>query len=92
MDEALHSRCYLLFEFEGACKGDDVWSTFFEMYDVGVPLAMLVVLDFATPSESGVAAIQDTWNELCRILGLDPEREYESFDEMARLGSIGPDE
>ncbi len=88
MDETLHSRCQLLYEFEGACKGDYVWSTFFEMYDVGIPLSMLVALEFATPSDSGVAAIQDTWRELCRILGLDPEGEYESFDEMERLGDL----
>lgn len=64
----------------------EYFSDFVIYNDVGLPLAQSVVYDLATPTEEGRSLIIETWNNLCEILGADPEEEYSDLDDVFGLG------
>ena len=88
MDSKLYSKCEILFEVYMLCKDDYRWDRFFEIYDVGVPIARFVVMDWVEPTAKGIETIEEAFDDLCKIVGVDPEGDYESFDDMIQIGAI----
>lgn len=88
MDSRLYSKCRVINEVWERYHNDKMWSPFFLIYDIGIPLARLIVLEAAEPNERGVESINETWLELCRIIMVDPEGDYDLLDEMLVIGAI----
>lgn len=64
----------------------EYFSDFVIYNDMGIPLAQSIVYDLAMPTEEGKSLIVETWNNLCEILGADPEEEYDDLDDVFGLG------
>ena len=88
MDSKLYSKCEILFDLSMKYGNDPMWKPYFDVYDVGVPLARFIVMDWATPTESGIECIEEAWVDLCRLIMVDPEGEYEMLDDMVAIGAI----
>lgn len=91
MDSKLYSKCEILFEMYEVCKDSPLWEQYFAIYDIGVPLARMIALDCAEPTDEGREAIEEAWFGLCFMMGVDPDGEYESFDDIIQIGEL-PDE
>ena len=56
---------------------------FFAYNDLGIPLAQAVTYDLIEKlSPEGFKVVNETWSQLCAMLGANPEEEYESLDDV----------
>ena len=101
MDANIAAKCGIIFEVRAMARdgehgywskvtGDPdwqhVWSDWIFMHDLSSDVASAVYLgcvEALTPG--GEQLVNDAWQDLCDTLGLDSEREYESFDAMVRM-------
>lgn len=67
-----------LFYAEDA-KRDEVWSKYFEIYDVGLPLAYMINMDFATIKKGKEYLINDAWDDICKVISVDPMAKYDDL-------------
>ena len=61
---------------------DETYLNFLLYNDLGIPLSQAVVYNLAHLTEEGEAIVNDTWENFCSIVEIDPEKDYESIDEM----------
>lgn len=63
------------------------WRDFFDWADVGLPLSYAVSNDYATLTDEGMEIIVETWEQLCKMLAIDPypTEMYDSLDQMMKL-------
>lgn len=85
MDDSLFSKCEIIASLVDAHGQDPMWQPFFDRYDVGVPLARLICVGCAEATDPGEEAIEEAWVQLCRIIMVDADTEYESLEHMAAL-------
>jgi len=95
MDSKLYSKCKIMWEvndlvLNGEAEhwretfGDWVWRN-----DVAIPISISVVYDCVESlTESGIAAVNEAWVDLCRIVMVDSDAEYEFFSDMLEIGAI----
>jgi hypothetical protein len=72
-----------LFYREEARDNED-WSNFFDYNDIGLPMAYCIAQGLVTAVEDGEAEkiIDETWTMLCNYVGVQPEDEFDSLQEM----------
>lgn len=88
MDNRLFSKCSMIAQVEHRYGNDPMWQPFFTVYDIAVPLSKLILLQCAEPTDEGTVCIEEAWLDLCRIVMVDPEGEYDLLDEMLAIGAI----
>lgn len=85
----LELKCMILEEFSRDFTVGELDREFFSDFviynDLGLPLAQSVVYKLADLTEEGTRVIEETWINLCDLLELDPEEEYDDFEEMLDL-------
>jgi hypothetical protein len=82
MDSTLFSKMELLRDLYVDYQYDPVWQDFFEQHDLGIPLSVVAVYGMAEPTKSGELEVLLTWNNLCKLLDVDPSGEYATVEEM----------
>jgi len=83
MDSTLFSnKIKLLCEIYMEYSGEESWEDFFELYDLGVPAAVLVWNGGATLTDIGNNFVDEAWKGLCMRLGIDPNANYEEIEDM----------
>lgn len=87
MDSRLYSKCIILNEVKVRYEHDPMWEPFFRIFDVALPLARLVVLQCAEATDTGEQFINEAWLDLCKIVMVDPDGEYDFLDEMLVIGA-----
>jgi hypothetical protein len=74
----LLDKANIIAEVWGAFGEQEEWQDFFEYFDLGIPFAYGLANGFILDlSPDGEQSIEDTWDSLCTILGLDPQGEWE---------------
>ena len=58
---------------------DEGWDSYFQAYDVGLPLAYFVWTDIATVNDGKNSYIEDAWNDLCKMMNLPTDGDYENL-------------
>ena len=66
-------------------KTDKDMADFFEYNDLGLPLSFAIEQKIVESTPIAQVYIEETFELLVESLGLDPEEEYESLDEMFDL-------
>jgi hypothetical protein len=61
---------------------DENYLDFFNYNDLGIPLAISLVLEHVKLRSAGEEIIAETWIGLCSILSTDPNGNYESLDAL----------
>lgn len=63
----------------------DFFSEFVIYNDLGIPMAQIIVYELGFLNDDGINVVQETWRQLCELLDLDPEEDYDDFEEMLDL-------
>ena len=66
-------------------KDDKEMADFFAYNDLGLPLAFMIEQKIVESTPVAQVYIEETFELLVESLGLDPEEEYESIEEMLEL-------
>ena len=77
-------------ELLGALYGDhdDSWNAFFEINDLGLPLAYAVCNFYVSDlTSSGTRAVEETWANLLEHVGV-PDDEYLDWDSIVEASSV----
>ena len=88
MDSKLFSKCSIIVDVHQRYRYQDEWKDFFEVNDLGLALSYTIHFDLGELNERGVYWVNQTWIDLCRIIMVDSEAEYEMLDEMLAIGVI----
>lgn len=69
------------------------WKSLFKMNDVGFPFAYLVRNGYASVKKTiaGENPIEETWQDFCHSLSIDPEAKYSDIIEMFKASPIYAD-
>jgi hypothetical protein len=69
------------------------WKSLFRMNDVGFPFAYLVRNGYASVKKSiaGENPIEETWQDFCHSLSIDPEAKYSDIIDMFKVSPIYAD-
>ena len=59
----------------------DFFSDFLIYNDMGIPIAQAVVYGLVNTTVEGNSVILETWVNMCELLGIDPNIDYEDFDD-----------
>jgi hypothetical protein len=58
------------------------YAEFFEYNDLGIPLAIAFYADLCILTPQGIAILNETYENLCKVLDIDPSDEYESIEDF----------
>lgn len=70
----------------------DFFTDFVIYNDLGIPLAQVVTYSLADLTEEGQNFLEETWQEFCILLDIDPDDEYDNLDDMIEAGGFEDDE
>lgn len=76
MPTSFSGKCEILAELHVEADWNDDLSEFKRCNDIGLPLAYLTHLELAKPVGGGKKFIEESWNELCKALKVDPQKKY----------------
>jgi hypothetical protein len=82
LDEHVYRKACVVAELYDVAKADDAWAAFFNVYVIGVPLARMIAIDCAEPTDEGVHFIEEAWFGLCHMMEVDSTEEFASLDEL----------
>ena len=77
-----------LFYSEDA-KRDATWSEFFDIYDIGLPLAYFVTTGIASVKRGKESYVNDAWNDMCDIINVD---KFAKYQDLAAIFAASPNE
>ncbi len=80
-------RVEILNDTYASFADDHEWESFFDIYDLGVPLAAAVFRGGATATEEGIKWIDEAWDGLCEMLEIDSHGEYNGLQEMSNFAA-----
>jgi hypothetical protein len=75
-------KCEVLAELWMNYRDDDNLKDFVDYNDLGLPMAYLANTELVTIGEAGKIYIDETFALLCSVIGVDPEGEYISLNQM----------
>ena len=61
---------------------DLTWDKYFEVYDIGLPLAYMVWAEVATVKRGSESYVNEAWDDACGIIDVDRDAKYESLTEF----------
>lgn len=79
-------RSAILAELWMNFRDDANLQDFFEYNDLGLPLAYVINTELAIPTETGKIYVNETFDLLCAAIGVDPEGDYTTLNEMFSKG------
>ena len=62
-------------------NGDAEWEEFFDIQDLGVPLAVAITQGGATPTDIGISWINESFDAMCEFLNIE-DTGFSVIDEM----------
>lgn len=92
MDSKFYSKCDILAQIYDRYRNDHDWQAYFSYHDIGIPTALAIAYGGAQPTEKGIAAVNESWVEACKIIMVDSEEEYEWLDDMLEIGVMDENE
>lgn len=72
----------LWFAYHAEDTNDEGWKQFFRYYDISLPMAYLTWQDYVTINQGADMYIDDAWNDLFIMLGLDGSAAWDSLEEV----------
>jgi len=81
-ETSLEYKAQIISEFVQRYKDDFEYQDFFDVNDLGVPLAIAITNDMADLTVSGVERLEETWKALCELFEANPGAEYEQLEDI----------
>ena len=88
MSTSFLTKCEILAEVHLEATWNIDLNDFRFYNDLGLPLAYSVDKDLIEVKEGGKEYIEETWNNLCKMLGVDKEEEFEDSDDMLQKSPV----
>lgn len=63
-------------------RGIEQWASAHHYLDIGFPLSFAVAHDYVTPKRKANEIIEESYNVLAAALSIDPNKDYQSFEDM----------
>ena len=82
MSTSFLTKCEILAEVHLEATWNIDLNEFREYNDLGLPLAYSLDKDLIELKEGAEVYIEDTWNNLCKMLGVDNEEEFIDSEDM----------
>lgn len=79
-------RANILVEVTQEHFNDKDWEEFFDYNDLGIPLAIALVQDLVILTDEGGELLYETWADLCDRFNIDPDLDYDSYEEVKGKG------
>lgn len=76
------SKCEILGDLWIEYRNDENFEDFIEYNDIGLPLAYAFSSGLAKAEPQGELYVNETWDLFVEALGVDPEIEWESLEDM----------
>ena len=70
------------FSTDGVIMNSGLHDEFFEHNDLGIPLAISSHANLCTVNDAGIRVIEETFQQVCVELNIDPNKNYRDYDEM----------
>lgn len=80
-------RVEIMHEFYMDYSGSEEYDDFISLNDLGFPAATLSYTGAATLNDNGMAYVNDTWNALCELLGIDSYGDYDNLDSLMEFAN-----
>jgi hypothetical protein len=91
----LEQKCAIIEEVARDFTVGDLDREFFSDFiiynDLGLPLAQVIIYNLGSLNSDGQKVVEETWNQLCDLLGVDSEDEYIDLDDMIESGGFDDD-
>jgi hypothetical protein len=84
-------KCAILSDLWANYKEDHEYADFFAFNDLGLPLAFIIEQKIVKSTPKAQVYVEQTFELLVDSLGLDPDDEFESIDEMLELQADSED-
>jgi cystathionine beta-lyase family protein involved in aluminum resistance len=78
----LTTKAQIIMAFAEQQVNNTDFDDFYNYHDLGVPLAICMSHDLVTLNDTGIEVINETYDSLCEILGVDNNKNYNNFDEF----------
>lgn len=79
-------RCEILgtiwVNYSDDAKRSPIWTRYFEIYELALPLAYSVWTGVATVKRGKEIYIDEAWDDLCRAINVDADAKYNSIEEI----------
>jgi hypothetical protein len=75
-------KAQAIVEFFEMFQNHASYQKFFEYNDLGVPLSLCYINNFVILNPEGIELIDETFKNMCKILKIDPNKDYEDLDDM----------
>lgn len=88
MDSKLYSKANIIVEAHQRYRGENDWKEFFEINDLGLALAYTAHFRLGEINDQGRYWLDKTWVDLCRMVMVDSDEEYDFLEDMLEIGVI----
>ena len=92
MDSKLYSKASIIVEADSRREAltfdDALWQEFFRKNTLGIPLAKTVHYRLGDLNDDGISYLNETWLDLCKLVMVDSDEEYEFLDDMLEIGAM----
>jgi hypothetical protein len=85
MSTSFEVKCEILSDLWLNYKDNEELEDFIEYNDLGLPLAYLIHTNLVTVTDEGMPYVDETFDLLCKGLGVDLDAEYTSLNELMDL-------
>lgn len=92
MSTDFSTKCRILADVHSEATWNKDLDEFRQYNDMGLPLAYAVAVDIVEPKEKAKEFIEETWILLCKLLEVDPDKEYEDSEDILSEAGIEIDE
>jgi len=86
------TKCEILAEVHVEASWNKELADFKAINDIGLPMAFLIDSDLVEPKTDSSRYIEETWNNLCKLLNLDPNKKYKNSDDFINKSNSSEDE
>ena len=87
MTTPFSKKCEIITVFTDEFEGEDWTKDFFDFYNLGIPFAVGVADNLITLGDRGIEYVNDAWDGLLKLLGIDPFAEFDSYNEMMEIAN-----
>ena len=92
MDKVKKAGIIKEFSEEFLMAGVNEYEDFFAYNDLGIPLSFSLFYGLATLTDEGSKVLDETYNNLCGLLEVEPTEEYEGYEDFREDSTIEDEE
>lgn len=85
MATTFENKCAILADLWLNYKDNEELEDFIEYNDLGLPLAYVIHTGLANVTDEGIVYVDETFDLLCKGLGVDLDGEYETLNEIMEM-------